>query len=395
MAPVYVAGKTAIQAFDFDTQSGELVQIGDLHEKDGPGGFLAVGFEGYLYSVAKEGAAAFRIDRSTGALEHLNTVKCDVAGGAHVAVAYSGSSGMVVSAAYHGGGINILKILADGSLGAPASILHKGEKEAHPHSCFIDPSGRYGLVSDLGLDRIYVYRLDVLGGALQEEQILETTTDAGPRHMSFHPNGKFVYGINELDSTINVYAFGKDGAILGPTLQTVSTLPDGYNNRDHVNAKNAKGDPASGPNRPPDQTNATADIHVSPDGRFLYGSNRGHDSLVCFSIGRDGLLTLVDFTSTEGAHPRNFSIHPSGSWVLVANQDSDNVVVFRRDKKTGNLQDAGTRATLKQARCIVWGPPVVKRKQPDWHSVGALQPEQKGVNLFVKVVKVTEVPHPA
>ncbi|CAJ1400425.1 unnamed protein product [Effrenium voratum] len=242
--------------------------------------------------------------------------------GAHVAVAYSGSSGMVVSAAYHGGGINILKILADGSLGAPASILHKGEKEAHPHSCFIDPSGRYGLVSDLGLDRIYVYRLDVLGGALQEEQILETTTDAGPRHMSFHPNGKFVYGINELDSTINVYAFGKDGAILGPTLQTVSTLPDGYNNRDHVNAKNAKGDPASGPNRPPDQTNATADIHVSPDGRFLYGSNRGHDSLVCFSIGRDGLLTLVDFTSTEGAHPRNFSIHPSGSWVLVANQDA-------------------------------------------------------------------------
>lgn len=393
MAPVFVAGKTSIQAFDFDTKTGELSEIGDLHEKDGPGSFLALGFDGrFLYSVATEGAAAFSVD-ADGKLSPLNTVKCDVPGGAHVAVAYSGSSGMVVSPAYHGGGINIMKIKADGSLSEASSIMHKGDSQAHPHSCFIDPSGKYGLISDLGLDKIYVYRLDVIGGQLVEEQVLQTAEKAGPRHMCFHPKGEFVYGINELDCTINVYAFGKDDTILGPILQTVSTLPEGYNNHDHENAKNANGDPASGPNRP-SQTNATADLQVSPDGRFLYGSNRGHDSLVCFSISKDGLLKLEGFTYTGGEHPRNFTIHPSGNWILVANQDSDNVVVFRRDRRSGKLEDSGQRAKMKTARCIIWGNPRRKLTKPTWHTVASLTPEQKGINLYVKVVKVSsDVPN--
>ncbi|CAK9027705.1 6-phosphogluconolactonase (P9_lactonase) (Polysaccharide utilization locus H protein P9) (PUL H protein P9), partial [Durusdinium trenchii] len=370
--------------------TGELTEVGDLHEKDGTGSFLALGSDGrFLYSVAKEGAAAFSVEPS-GTLTHLNTVKCDVSGGAHVAVAYAGSAGMVISAAYHGGGVNLLKIKPDGSLGEASSILHKGEGEAHPHSCLIDERGKYGLISDLGLDRIYVYRLDVAAGALIEEEVLSTAAKAGPRHMCFHPKGRFVYGINELDCTINVYAFRKDDAILGPILQTVSTLPEGYNNHDHGNAKNVKGDPASGPNRP-DQTNATADIHISPDGRFLYGSNRGHDSLVCFSIARDGLLKLVGFTYTGGEHPRNFSIHPSGNWILVANQDSDNVVVFRRDRRSGELEDSGKRVNMKTARCILWGNPRRKLRKPTWHTVADLTPEQKGVNLYVKVVKVLSV----
>ena len=393
MAPVFVAGKTSIQAFDFDTKTGELSEVGDLHEKDGPGSFLASGFDGhFLYSVASEGAAAFAVE-PTGELSLLNTVKCDVPGGAHVAVAYWGSSAMVVSAAYHGGGVNMMKTKADGSLSEASSILHKGDSQAHPHSCFIDPSGKYGLISDLGLDKIYVYRLDVAGGQLVEEQVLNTAAKAGPRHMCFHPKGKFVYGINELDCTINVYAFGKDDSILGPILQTVSTLPEGYNNHDHENAKNVNGDPASGPNRP-SQTNATADVHVSPDGRFLYGSNRGHDSLVCFSISKDGLLTLEGFTYTGGEHPRNFSIHPSGNWLLVANQDSNNVVVFSRNRRSGKLEDSGKRASMKTARCIIWGNPHRKLKKPTWHTVASLTPEKKGVNLYVKVVKVGSAENP-
>eukprot|EP00438_Fugacium_kawagutii_P020162 Skav209784 [mRNA] locus=scaffold9:640312:644760:- [translate_table: standard] len=165
-----------------------------------------------------------------------------------------------------------------------------------------------------------VYRLDVPGGQLIEEQVLSTVEKAGPRHLcdwvavcqlfisSLCILAK--YGINELDCTINVYAFGKDETILGPILQTVSTLPEGYNNHDHENAKNANGDPASGPNRPPSQTNATADIHVSPDGRFL----------------------------------------------KLGGTDSDNVVVFRRDRRSGKLEDSGQKAKMKTARSVVIDP---------------------------------------
>lgn len=127
----------------------------------------------------------------------------------------------------------------------------------------------------------------------------------------------------------------------------------GYNNRDHKNAKNANGQPASGPNRP-EQTNATADIHVTPDGRFVYASNRGHDSIVGYSVGADGRLTLLGFTYVRGEHPRNFSIHPSGEWLLVANQDSGNIVVFKLDRGTGALTYANCDVPVKTARCIKW-----------------------------------------
>jgi len=171
--------------------------------------------------------------------------------------------------------------------------------------------------------------------------------------MCFHPNGQLVYGINEFDCTVNVYEFSPRGAVLGRILQTISTLPDGYNNRDHRNAKNANGEPASGPNRP-EQTNATADIQITPDGRFLYGSNRGHDSIVCYAVESDGRLNLRNFTYVRGMHPRNLSIHPFGQWLLVANQDSNNVVVFRLNAATGALSYSGYDASIKTARCIQW-----------------------------------------
>ncbi|CAE7542218.1 pgl [Symbiodinium microadriaticum] len=348
-------------------------------EVDGAGSFLALGHAaGYsnnvLYSVAKPGAAAFRIDPATGLLAHLNTVKCDISGAAHVSVAYRGLEGMVITSAYGGGGLNVIKVCEDGSLAEVepgASIQHHGgsnvyqpaegneQEQAHPHSCFLDPEGRFALVSDLGQDKIYTYAVDASKGRLEPRGALATAPGAGPRHLCFHPSGQLVYGINELDCTMNVYSYDREEGKLG-LIQTVSTLPAGYNNRDHDNAKNAAGEPATGPNRP-QQTNATADIHVSPDGRFVYGSNRGHDSLVCFAA-TGSQLELVGFTYTEGAHPRNFSIHPSGDWVLIANQDSDNVVVFRRDQATGALTATDARVTVKAARCIFWGLPVEPRK---------------------------------
>lgn len=363
---MYVGG-AAIHVFDMNVDTGSISEIGSPVQQDGAGGFMAPSADGaMLYTTAAPGAAAFKIDLGTGSLQHTNTIKCDIAGNSHVAVTAGSDGGVALLAAYGGGGINVVKILPDGRLAeveTGVAVQHEGgsgayqpgdaQAKPHPHSCFIDPNGKWALVSDLGQDKVYVYAIDVSAGKLTEHAVVSTAPGAGPRHLCFHPNGRQVFGINELDCTINVYAWDSTSGALGPILQTVSTLPEGYNNRDHENAKNADAGPASGPNRP-GQTNACADIHVTPDGNFLYGSNRGHDSLVSFSIAEDGKLTLGSFTYTRGMHPRNFGIHPSGNWIVVANQDSNNVVVFGLNKRTGDLTPTTFEASVKKARCIKW-----------------------------------------
>eukprot|EP00930_Biecheleria_cincta_P046633 TRINITY_DN32181_c0_g1_i2.p1 TRINITY_DN32181_c0_g1~~TRINITY_DN32181_c0_g1_i2.p1 ORF type:complete len:387 (+),score=52.72 TRINITY_DN32181_c0_g1_i2:68-1228(+) len=371
MSRLYIAGKTAIHIFSMDLDTGALTEVADPVEQDTAGSFMALSADGnILYSIAKssKGAAAFSIDKTSGHLSFINSVSCDLSGGAHIATTSDGSVGVVLTAAYGAGGVNVVKIRSDGGLqevepgtckqhGAGSNVYQpaKGneQEQAHPHSCFIDSSGKWALVSDLGQDKVYVYAIDVAAGKLTEHHVVNTAPGAGPRHMCFHPTNKWVYGINELDNTINVYEFSSSGTVVGKTLQTISTLPDGYNNRDHSNAKNANGEPASGPNRP-EQTNATADIHITPDGRFVYGSNRGHDSIVYYAVGSDGLLKLENFTFVRGEHPRAFSIHPSGKWLLVANQDSNNVVVFKLDPSSGALTFSGTEVKVKSARCIKW-----------------------------------------
>jgi len=368
MSRLYIAEKAGIHVFDMDLKSGALTAIAERVDTDACGSFLALNPNGkFLYSIAKPGAAAFAIDEASGAITHINSVKCDIGGNAHASMVSDGGLGVLVLAAYGSGGVNVARILPDGSLAVVpgTSKQHKGgsnvyqpgsgneQEAAHPHSCFIDPSRKWALVSDLGQDKVYVYAIDIEAGTLTEQSVVQTAPGAGPRHMCFHPKGQWVYGLNELDCTVNVYEFSPQGVVLGKISQTISTLPDGYNNRDHTNAKNAAGAPASGPNRP-EQTNATADIHLTPDGRFLYASNRGHDSLVCYSVGTDGKLALKGFTYTRGEHPRNFSIHPSGRWLLAANQDSNNVVVFQLDRETGELTFSGTEITIKVPRCIKW-----------------------------------------
>lgn len=372
MSRVYLAGKVGIQAYDMNLQTGALTPLGKMVDDDGAGSFIAVSPDGkFLYSIAKPGAATLSIDQSTGQLTYLNSVKLDISGNSHITIASHGESAVVIAAAYGGGGVNITKIGKDGLLEDAASGTakkHTGgsnvyqpargneQEAAHPHQCVVDQSAKWALVSDLGQDKVYVYGIDLATGTLNEHSVVNTAPGAGPRHMCFHPSYRYVYGVNELDCTVNVYEFSPEGeVILSNTLQTISTLPEGYNNRDHRNAKNANGDPATGPNRP-EQTNATADIRITPDGRFLYASNRGHDSLVCYSVGSNGLLTLENFTYTRGAHPRNFNIHPSGEWLLVANQDSDNVVVFKLWSATGQLTYADCEVNIKAARCVDFSP---------------------------------------
>ena len=184
-------------------------------------------------------------------------------------------------------------------------------------------------MDDLGLDRVFTYAFDRVKGALTRRSALELPKGAGPRHFAFHPDGRHGYVINELNSTITAVEYDKASGALKAT-QTVPTLPADYKGK-----------------------NGTAEVAVSPDGRFLYGSNRGHDSLAIFSIHKTtGLLTLVGHQPTLGQHPRHFAIDPTGAYLLVANRDSDNVVVFRIAKATGLLTAVGEPYRVPRAVCL-------------------------------------------
>jgi 6-phosphogluconolactonase len=220
--------------------------------------------------------------------------------------------------------VAVYLVNSDGSIGNPTNIVqHKGsgknpdrQEAPHAHSVILDSSNKYAFVSDLGIDRIMIYKFNSKTGILTPANIpwVSLQPGAGPRHFTFHPNGKNAYIINELNSTISCFSYeSKDGKLT--EIQTITTLP-----------ANSEGN------------NSCADIHISPSGKYLYGSNRGHNSIVCYSIDKtSGKLTLVGFESTRGETPRNFSIDPSGTFLLVANQNSNTIVTFRIDSQTGKL----------------------------------------------------------
>lgn len=268
-------------------------------------------------------ASAFAVDEASGALTLLNHQPTH---GAHPCFASVDASGRwLLVANYSGANVTVLPIGGDGALGPPASVTqHHGTPTHHdaPHPHSIVPAGDHVLVPDCGLDMIALYRLDAQSGALEPaaHPRFALAGGAGPRHLAFHPSRPLIYCINERNSTLTVLAYdGGAGAL--HALQTLSTLPAGFEGR-----------------------NSTADIHVHPSGRFLYGSNRGHDSLACFAIGDDGLLSPAGHTPTEGRTPRNFAIDPAGALLLAANQDSDSVVSFRIDQDTGALTPVATAA---------------------------------------------------
>ena len=195
----------------------------------------------------------------------------------------------------------------------------------------LTPSDRYVYAADLGLDKIMIYKFDSGRGRLtpNEQPWVKTKPGAGPRHFTFHPNGRFAYVINELDSTIVTYAYDPCYGALRE-IQAVSTLPEKF-----------KG------------VNYPADIHVAPSGRFLYGSNRGHDSVVIYRVDEEtGKLSCVGYESTRGRFPRNFAIDPSGSFLLVANQHTDNIVAFKIDQQTGLLESTGQETKVPTPVCI-------------------------------------------
>ena len=285
----------------------------------------------YLYAVDEVnefqgqgggGASAFAIDQDSGGLTLLNHQPVYGAGPCHLSIDQTGK--WLLAANYAGGSVSVLPIEENGRLGTATEVVqHRAVSTGpasqpipHAHSTLQDPAGRYILAADLGLDRIMIYRLDTTRGAVTPHDVpsVSVRLGAGPRHLAFHPNGQHLYCVNELDSTISVFAY--DAARGLPIeRQTLSTLPDGFSG-----------------------TSYGAHLQFAPSGRFLYVSNRGHDSLAVFAVdGETGLLTPQSHVSTQGQFPRHFAIDPTGSYLLVANQRSDTLVTFRVDGEHGDL----------------------------------------------------------
>ena len=326
-------GSEGIYLYRLDVASVALELVSTAAVADNPS-YLALHPSGrYLYAINEVrtfagqpggGITALSFDPASGKMAVLNSQSVVGTGPCYVSVERTGR--YALSGNYAGGSICMLPIQEDGTLG-PASdfVQHVGasvnpqrQQEPHAHSIVVDPTNRYAFVPDLGLDRVMIYEMDLDAGKLKANPAQpwqEIAPGSGPRHFCFHPDGQHAYVINELASTVTAFEYDGGAGKLKP-LQMLPTLPEGYAGRSHC-----------------------ADIHVSPDGRFLYGSNRGHDSLAIYAIEQGtGQLTPVGIESTRGMTPRGFCIDPTGAIVLVAHQDTDNIISFRRDPASGELQ---------------------------------------------------------
>ena len=283
--------------------------------------------------------SAFSVDKKTGDLNFLNKQSTSGAHPCHLIVDEKGN--YVLVANYSGGSVAVLPITDGGSLGMTSSVVqHRGssvnkdrQTGPHAHCIELDKSNRHALAVDLGLDKILIYKFDKKTGQLVANKVpsIEVSPGDGPRHLTFHPNGKFVYVINELSNTIIAFEYEKDDGTLKRT-QTVSTLPLGFSGKSW-----------------------TAEVVISPSGKFLYGSNRGHDSIVSFAIDEDtGHLTYIEHVSTQGKHPRHFTIDPNGRFLLVANRDSNSIVSFRIEKDTGRLTPTGQVTSVLKPVCLLF-----------------------------------------
>lgn len=277
----------------------------------------------------------FRIDTETGKLAELARIKTLKPSTSHIEIDPSGQYAAV--SGYHGGNVGLIRLSATDSTGRLTDEQqHVGrgadpvrQDRPHPHSAKFSPDNRFLLVADLGLDRVRSYAVDVAEGKLSPVYDAVTPPGSGPRHLAYHPDGLHVYSINEVGNSITTYEYEAETGKLTP-VNTVSSLPDSYTDE-----------------------NTTAEIAVSNDGRYLYGSNRGHDSIVQFAIEpASGALSFVQHVSTEGGHPRHFALTPEGDYLICANRDSNNLTLFRVDPASGKLTFTGQSAEVAKPVCV-------------------------------------------
>jgi 6-phosphogluconolactonase len=345
-----VRASDGIYAFRFDVHTGRLAPLG-LAAKTANPTFLAIdSTERFLYAVnelsnyegQKSGAvSAFSMDRRAGKLKFLNEVSSRGAGPCHISLDKTGK--YVLIANYDSGSVAVFPRLKDGSLGPPSAFVqhhghgvnHERQEGPHAHSIEVSPDNRFALAADLGLDQLLVYQFDAARGTLapNDPPFAAIRPGSGPRHFAFAPSGRFVYAVSEMGSTVTVFAYDAGrGAVR--ELQTVSTLPKGFAG-----------------------ANDDAEIAVDPSGKFVYASNRGHDSLAVFAVdAAHGTLTPIEDVSTGGKTPRHFAIDPTGAYLVAENQDSDNIVVFRIDRATGRLTPTGEVAHVPSPVCLAFVP---------------------------------------
>ena len=335
-----------IYAYRFNTATGQFAPLGLAAETGNPS-FLAVHpSQKFLYVVNETGnfqnqssgaVSAFAINRRTGRLTLLNQVASRGSDPCYVAVDKTGK--YVLIANYGGGSVAIFPVLKGGRLGEATSVIqYKGaganpERQDTPHAHWIDlsPDNRFAIAVDLGLDRLDVYKFDSTKGSLvpNHPAIVQVKPGAGVRHFAFHPSARFAYAVNEMDSSVTSFSYDPAQGTLHES-QTISILPKDFSGK-----------------------NDAAEIQVHPNGKFLYASNRGHDSIAVFSIDPEkGTLTPVEYVPTQGKAPRYFAIDPTGSWLFVANQNSGNIMVFHIDPVSGRLTATGQVLEIASPVCL-------------------------------------------
>ena len=336
--------KDSVHLFQLNLQDGSLKKLNAVDGLTNPS-FLKIHPNGkYLYTVNEVstfdgkksgGVTAFALDVKGGKLNKINQQPSGDTGPCHLTVDATGK--YVLVAHYGGGSTSVLPIKKDGSVGTLVSqIKHKGssvhsrQKAPHAHSVHVGPNNKFAFAPDLGIDKVLVFSFDEKTGAIAETKFdgAKLEPGSGPRHFGFHPDGKFAYVINELKQTVTAFRYNAKRGRLR-TLQTLSSVPH------------------------PVKGNSTAEVLVHPTGQFLYGSNRGHNSIAMFRINeKNGKLTAIGHESTRGSTPRNFGIDPTGQFLLAANQQSDNVVVFRINQDTGKLKFTGNEIKLSKPVCV-------------------------------------------
>jgi 6-phosphogluconolactonase len=346
------SGSQGIYGYRFDAITGDFERIGLAAEAENPS-FLAVHPHGrFLYAVNEiadfEGqssgsVSAFAIDPHSGELKLSGKIASLGAMPAYVSLDRRGRYALVAN--YQGGSVAVFPVAESGGLLAPSAFVDHTEasrkagsqKSSHAHAIRVAKDNKFAIAADLGLDQLLVYRFDETRGLLSPHQpaAAELKPGAGPRHLSFHPNGKWLYVANEFDSTVTAFSYHAEAGALRH-LETMSTLPPGFAGR-----------------------NSPAEILVDQKGGFLYVSNRGHDSIAVFAIDSgSGRLTAIEQVPTGGRTPRNFALDPTGNWMFAANQDSNQVVLFALNQDRGRLTPSLNTLPVGSPVCIAFAPAV-------------------------------------
>lgn len=338
------AANTGIYVYELDRTNQQLRRLDEVSGLKNPTFLNADGVNNKLYAIEEKNVGdggkmgqvvTFDIDPEAGRLTELNRADSIKPSTSHIQRDHN--SNYLVVSGYHGGNVGLLKLTDGGkSIKLVDEQQHEGhgphperQDRPHPHSAQFSPDNRFALVADLGLDKIKVYALDETNDKLVYQGEGVTPPGAGPRHLAFHPNGQYLYSINEVDSTITLFNYDTNTGDLA-SVQTVTTLPEDFEGE-----------------------NTTAEIAISKGGRYLYVSNRGHDSIAQYTIdAENGKLTFVERVSTEGGHPRHFALTPDGDYLIVANRDSNNLVLFSVDQQTGKLKFTGATASVSKPVCI-------------------------------------------